>query len=321
MCDYVHFFQIDVYSFGVLLLEMCVGELPAIEKREEHKSKVTNREFKKLMESCVQPKTKKRPDMQEIIKMLETCFDNQTKKQGADLSKEEAEITQPLKDVAEKSNKQKLSTENGTTKAETATAKKQYPDQESPDWVISRDQIQLTENILGKGSWRIVVEGKYCGCAVAVKHIREFIVSPLNRSLFEREVDTASRCRHPCLLQFIGATNDEGIPLFVTELMQTSLRALLEERSLSTTEVLVISLDVARALNYLHKKEPSPIILSEIESANVLLWRQGDQWRGKVSYYGTADLKQHAKAVFTPRFSSYTAPEALTTKPTVKVSE
>ena len=107
--------------------------------------------------------------------------------------------------------------------------------QSTPDWVISRDEIQLTNTILGRGGWGSVVEGKYCGCAVAVKQIHELILSPHNRNLFEREMDIASRCRHPCLLLFIGATCDAGIPLFVTELMESSLRALLEQRPLTET--------------------------------------------------------------------------------------
>ena len=128
----------------------------------------------------------------------------------------------------------------------------------------------------------------------------------------------AARCRHPCLLQFIGATNDEGSPLFVTELMESSLRALLEQRSLSSLEVSVISLDVARALNYLHLQKPSPIIHRDISSANVLLWRQADQWRGKVSDYGTANVLQHTMTVG-PGAIIYSAPEVHTKHQTVKV--
>ena len=190
--------------------------------------------------------------------------------------------------------------------------------QESPDWVIPRDQIQLTNKCLGRGGWGSVIEGKYCGCVVAVKQIHDLILSRYNRTLFEREMNIASRCRHPCLLQFIGATNDAGSPLFVTELMETSLRALLEQRSLSTTEVSVISLDVARGLNYLHQKEPSPIIHRDVSSANVLLWRQGDQWRAKVSDYGTANFMRHTMTV-APGAPIYSAPEALTKNQTVKV--
>ena len=192
--------------------------------------------------------------------------------------------------------------------------------QQSPDWVIPRDEIQLTEKCLGTGGWGTVVKGRYCGCTVAVKQIYESLLksSSYYRESFEREMNIASRCRHPCLLQFIGATNDEGSPLFVTELMETSLRALSEQRSLSPTEVSVISLDVARALNYLHLKKPSPIIHRDISSANVLLWREADQWRGKVSDYGTANFKRDIMTAC-PGSRIYSAPEALTESQTAKV--
>ena len=149
--------------------------------------------------------------------------------------------------------------------------------QETCDWVISRDEIQMTNKCLGRGGWGSVYEGVYCGCTVAVKQIHDLILSPHNIHLFEREMNIASKCRHPHLLQFIGATNDEGNPLFVTELMEKSLRALLEQRQLAETEIRVISLDVARAINYLHQKKPKPIIHRDVSSANVLLWQQGDQ--------------------------------------------
>ena len=159
------------------------------------------------------------------------------------------------------------------------------------DWVINRNEIQFTRNQqLGEGAWGIVYRGKFHGCDVAVKEIHPDIMSDRNRHLFEREVDMASRCRHPCLLQFIGATTDNERPLLVTEIMDCSLRARPQnEPPLYAEEVCDISLDVARALNYLHQKR-EPIIHHDISSANVLLWQQGDQWRAKVSDYGTANL-------------------------------
>ena len=186
------------------------------------------------------------------------------------------------------------------------------------DWVISRDEIQMTNKCLGRGGWGIVYEGVYCGCTVAVKQIHELIVSPHNIRLFEREMNIASKCRHPHLLQFIGATNDKGNALFITELMEESLRSLLEQRKLSETEIRTISLDVARALNYLHQKKPEPIIHRDVSSANVLLWRQGDQWRGKVSDYGTANFMQQTMTV-APGAMIYSAPEALSSNQTPKV--
>ena len=195
----------------------------------------------------------------------------------------------------------------------------QLRNQGARDWVIPRDEIQMTEKCLGRGGWGSVNEGMYCGCTVAVKEIHELILSPHNIRLFEREMNIASKCRHPHLLQFIGATIDEGSPLFVTELMEKSLRTLLEQRQLSETEILTISLDVTRALNYLHQKKPEPIIHRDVSSANVLLWRQGDQWRAKVSDYGTANFIQQTMTV-APGAMIYSAPEALTSNQTVKVS-
>ena len=195
----------------------------------------------------------------------------------------------------------------------------EFRSQETRDWVITRDEIQITDKCLGRGGWGSVNEGTYCGCTVAVKQIHELILSPHNINLFEREMNIASKCRHPHLLQFIGATKDEGTPLFVTELMEKSLRTLLDQRQLSETEIRTISLDVARALNYLHQKKPEPIIHRDVSSANVLLWRQGEQWRGKVSDYGTANFIQQTMTV-APGAMIYSAPEALTSKQTVKVS-
>ena len=190
---------------------------------------------------------------------------------------------------------------------------------ESRDWIISRDEVRMSGRCLGTGSWGAVFEGTFRGTEVAIKQIHELILSPHNQRLFEREMNMASRCRHPCLLQFIGATNDDTSPLFVTELMETSLRAVLHERPLTSREGFVISRDVARALNYLHLNRPTPIMHRDINSANVLLWRQGETWRGKVSDYGTANfVRQEMTAA--PGAPPYSAPEALTSKQSPKVS-
>ncbi|KAL9959173.1 hypothetical protein ACROYT_G036267 [Oculina patagonica] len=100
--------------------------------------------------------------------------------------------------------------------------------------------------------------------------------------------------------------------------MDISLRALLGQRPLTETEGAIISLDVARALNYLHQKEPSPVIHRDINSANVLLWRKGNRWRGKVADYGTANFI-HTTMTVAPGAVIYSAPEALTSNQTVKI--
>ncbi|EDO30427.1 predicted protein [Nematostella vectensis] len=189
---------------------------------------------------------------------------------------------------------------------------------EACDWILSRDEIHMTEKRLGVGGWGQVMVGKFRACDVAVKQIHELILSPHNRRLFEREMSIASRCRHPCLLQFIGATNDDGKPLFVTELLDTNLRAVLESRGLDNAEIALISLDVAMALNYLHLNKPIPIIHRDISSANVLLWRRDNCWHAKVSDYGAANFMRHCRTV-NPGAVIYSAPEALSVNQTPKI--
>ena len=103
----------------------------------------------------------------------------------------------------------------------------EYRRLEPRDWIIGRDEVILSERSLGVGAWGNVHEGTFRGCEVAVKQIHDLILSPHNRRLFEREMSIASRCRHPHLLQFIGATNNDGSPLFITELLDTDLRDVL----------------------------------------------------------------------------------------------
>jgi len=80
--------------------------------------------------------------------------------------------------------------------------------------------------------------------------------------------------------------------------MATSLRAALECRSVNHTDGMAISLDVARALNYLHLMHPDPIIHRDVSSANVLLEPgPSNSWRAKVSDYGSANFLQHLTTV------------------------
>ena len=85
--------------------------------------------------------------------------------------------------------------------------------QRDRDWVINRNEIVIrSDHQLGEGAWATVYRGKFRGCDVAVKEMYPDIMSDCNRELFVREAEMAemaSRCRHPCLLQFISATTDE----------------------------------------------------------------------------------------------------------------
>ena len=183
------------------------------------------------------------------------------------------------------------------------------PQDERQFWVVQRGEIELTAQELGRGGWAVVRVAKFRGLQVAAKCLHSLIISDYNRHLFTREMNIAATVRHPNLIQFMGATV-VGEPIILTELMATSLRAVLERRSLNPPQITSISLDVARALNYLHLMRPDPIIHRDISSANVLLNpAPNNTWRAKVSDYGSANFLQRVATVG-PGNPTYAAPEA-----------
>jgi len=208
--------------------------------------------------------------------------------------------------------------QSAVSAAQARVADHEYQLHPPHDWIIQREEVLLSHNVLGNGAWGSVHQGKFRGCQVAVKEIHELILSPHNRRLFEREMSIASCCRHPNLLQFIGATNDDGSPLFVTEILDTSLRRLLSQQALNHEEIVSLAFDIAKGLNYLHLHRPLPIIHRDISSANVLLWRRDEGWRAKLSDYGSANFMRQCMTV-NPGAILYSAPEALTSQQSPKV--
>ena len=176
-------------------------------------------------------------------------------------------------------------------------------------WVVSREEIQLTGPELGRGGWATVSVATFRGMQVAAKSIHRQIISQHNERLFKREMNMAARIRHPNLIQFVGATL-EGEMIILMELMPTSLRRELERDYMPPMVVSSISLDVARALNYLHQMQPDPIIHRDISSANVLLEPiTFNKWRAKVTDYGSVNLQQQLETEG-PGNPTYAAPEA-----------
>ena len=177
-------------------------------------------------------------------------------------------------------------------------------------WIVRSEEVEMTGPELGRGGWAIVSVATFRGVRVAAKMIHRQIISHHNVQLFRREMNMAARLRHPNLVQFIGATM-EGNMVILTELMPTSLRAQLQQDIYMLPKVVMsVSLDVARALNYLHQMQPDPIIHRDISSANVLLEPLRDgQWRAKLSDYGTVNLFHQLETV-NPGSPVYAAPEA-----------
>ena len=183
---------------------------------------------------------------------------------------------------------------------------------ENPYWVIHRDEVTMTQEILGSGGWGEVKVGVFRGTKVAVKCLHEAIISEHNRDLFSREMKIASHVRHPNLLQFIGATR-VGNPIYIlTELMPTSLCKELAKGPLKRCQILSISSNVSAALNYLHLFKPHPIIHRDVTSSNVLLEPTSNgQWKGKLSDFVSANLQHKIRTIEEyPGCPTYAAPES-----------
>ena len=179
-------------------------------------------------------------------------------------------------------------------------------------WVINEDEVTLTNEELGRGSYGSVRIGIFRGLRVAVKSLHNIIISPYNLALFSREMSIASRVRHPNLVQYIGATK-VGSPLIVTELMSTSLRQEICRNRLTKHQILSIAQDVALGLNYLHLFKPQPIIHRDVSSPNVLLkpCTGPAGYEAKVADYGTAKVVQaESTGSVMPGNPAYAAPEA-----------
>ena len=176
-------------------------------------------------------------------------------------------------------------------------------------WMVERGEIQLTQRELGRGGWAAVKVAEFRGLQVAAKCLHAIIISDYNRQLFVREMGIAAKLRHPNLVQFIGATL-EGEPVILTELMASSLRAVLERGPLEPAHITSVARDVARALNYLHLTRPDPILHRDVSSANVLLNPgPGGSWLAKLSDYGSANFTRQVRTAG-PGNPSYAAPEA-----------
>ena len=158
------------------------------------------------------------------------------------------------------------------------------------EWVVERNEIELTNEELGRGGWGTVMVANFRGTRVAAKCFYQELSSDYYQGMFIREMTMAARLCHPNLVQFIGASV-EGNVIILTELMTTSLRKELEKGPMNQKQITSISLDVARALNYLHLMQPHSIIHRDISSANVLLDPIPDNgWKVKVSDYGSVNL-------------------------------
>ena len=191
-------------------------------------------------------------------------------------------------------------------------------------WELPREEVHISNTILGTGGWGYVARGTFRGQTIAVKCLHRGILSPKNEGRVRREISIMSQVRHPNLLLLIGAvlTVEGAGPLIVTELLDRSLRSAYEGGMLEERSKVPVLRDVASALTYLHSHHHTPIIHRDVSSANVLLEAIRDwKWKAKLSDFGSANLS-HLATTPAEGTAVYSAPEVSTddcSRQTVKI--
>uniref|UniRef100_A0A1J3F762 non-specific serine/threonine protein kinase n=1 Tax=Noccaea caerulescens TaxID=107243 RepID=A0A1J3F762_NOCCA len=180
---------------------------------------------------------------------------------------------------------------------------------------IRWEDLQLGEEV-GRGSFAAVHRGVWNGSDVAIKVYFEGDYNEVTWMECKKEIDIMKKLRHPNVLLFMGAVSSEKRSAIVMEyLPRGSLFKILHSSNqpLDKKRRLRMALDVARGMNYLHRRNP-PIVHRDLKSSNLLVDRN---WNVKVGDFGLSKWKN---ATFLSTRSGkgtpqWMAPEVLRSEP------
>ncbi|XP_050367344.1 receptor protein kinase TMK1-like [Argentina anserina] len=184
------------------------------------------------------------------------------------------------------------------------------------------------ENELGRGGFGTVYKGELeDGTSMAVKRMEGGIISSKGLDEFQAEIAVLSKVRHRHLVSLLGYSVEGSERLLIYEYMSQGAlsRHLFHWKSLSLkplswTRRLIIALDVARGIEYLHNLARQTFIHRDLKSSNILL---ADDFHAKVSDFGLVKLAPDGEKSVATRLAGtfgYLAPEyAVMGKITTKV--
>ncbi|XP_019197824.1 PREDICTED: receptor protein kinase TMK1-like isoform X2 [Ipomoea nil] len=184
------------------------------------------------------------------------------------------------------------------------------------------------DNEVGRGGFGVVYKGALeDGTQLAVKRMEAKILNNKVLDEFKVEIAVLSKVRHRHLVSLLGYSVEGNERLLVYEYVpQGALsKHLFHWRKLSLKPLawstrLIIALDVARAMEYLHSLTHQSFIHRDLKSSNILL---GNDFRAKVSDFGLVKLapdREISVATTLAGTFGYLAPEyAVTGKITTKV--
>ncbi|KAJ0669332.1 putative protein kinase RLK-Pelle-LRR-IX family [Helianthus annuus] len=172
-------------------------------------------------------------------------------------------------------------------------------------------------NILGRGGFGTVYKGElHDGTKIAVKRMELSITNEKGLFEFQSEISVLTKVRHRHLVALLGYCLDGNERLLVLEYMpQGALSRFLfnweseDLKPLDWTTRLVIALDVAKGVEYLHGLAQQSFIHRDLKPSNILL---GDDMRAKVGDFGLVRLAPDGKVSLVTQLAGtfgYLAPE------------
>ncbi|MED6210832.1 hypothetical protein PIB30_067871 [Stylosanthes scabra] len=193
-------------------------------------------------------------------------------------------------------------------------------------WYIDPIEIQLQEKI-GEGSTANIYMATWRGFQVAVKCLSEEFFNTNQNAVvfFAQELETLSKQRHRFVLQLMGACLDPPERAWiVTEYLTTNLKEYLhgpgnrrsKERVVPLTpfrERVVMALEIAQAMQYLHEQNPK-VIHRDLKPSNIFL---DDVLHVRVADFGHARFLDDDQMALTGETGTYVymAPEVIRCEP------
>ncbi|KAL0460445.1 UNVERIFIED_CONTAM: Receptor-like kinase TMK4 [Sesamum latifolium] len=170
--------------------------------------------------------------------------------------------------------------------------------------------------ILGKGGFGVVYRGQlHDGTRIAVKRMESSFITDKGLNEFKSEIEVLTKVRHRNLVALHGFCDNGSERLLVYEYMPKGCLCehLFQWKKtgsppLTWNQRVIIALDVARGVEYLHSLAQQSFIHRDLKPSNILL---GDDLRAKVSDFG---LVKAALMENIPLKQKYAATGKVTTK-------